>query len=111
MSERKCLFPLLQLTLMTLLLPAAAVHAQPGPGEEMRKTQALACRDAVWQRPEFSAVPKAALTVMYGGFTPQRAWVYWIVDWRELRTAGKCWLPPDAARVLKIENFIQPKPG
>ena len=108
---RNVLSPPMRLVSATLLVLAAAVNAQPAPTEDMRNSQAHACFDTVWKRSEFGAVPKAGLAVMYGGFTPQNTWVYWIVDWRDLRAAGTCWLPPDQAVVREVETFCSRTPG
>ena len=111
MFKRNVLWPLKHVVFITLLVLATAVDAQSVPTGDLRASQARACRDTVWQRPEYGAVPKAALVVMYGGFAQQRAWIYWIVDWPVLRAAGKCWLPTDKAEVLEVENFFTQPPS
>jgi len=111
MSGRNSFLPLMFVFFIALLVLPAPVDAQTIPGEDLRTAQMRTCRDSVWQRPEFSTVPKAALFVMYGGFTPQRAWVYWIVDWSGLRAAGKCRLPTDQAEVQEVEIFFNQLPG
>ena len=71
----------------------ALVTAAPAMAFDRDTTEALkACHDYLWEVPEFSELPNAALSVWPASSNDGMTKVYWGVDWTDpdIRAAGQC---------------------
>ncbi len=71
----------------------ALVTAAPAMAFDRDTTEALkACHDYLWEVPEFSELPNAALSVWPASSNDGMTKVYWVVDWTDpdIRAAGQC---------------------
>lgn len=84
----------------------AMATAAPAMAFDRETTDALkACHDYLWEVPEFSELPNAALSVWPASSSDGVTKVYWVVDWTDpdIRAAGQCEYSGD--EVIGYERF------
>ncbi len=60
---------------------------------DRQTTDALkACHDTLWDLPEYTDLPNAAISVWPGWINDDSIKVYWVVDWTDpdVQAAGQC---------------------
>ncbi|MCV3274404.1 hypothetical protein [Roseobacter sinensis] len=92
---------------ITLLSGFAAVTTTTaGFAFDRETTDALkACHDYLWEVPDFSDLPNAALSVWPASSNDGMTKIYWVVDWTDpdIRAAGQCEYSGD--EVIGYERF------